>query len=271
MRGRSIPLSRPRRLVGDLLHFARQVPSVPVQRRVSVAAAADARRLATPRPSWCAVFTKAYARVAAETPELRRAFLKFPTPHLYEHPGSVATVAVERHHGDENAVLLASVKGPDLLSLAELDGRIRGFQSAPLAEVTPFRRALALAAWPTPLRRLAWWAGLNVSGRQRARYFGTFLVSVYSGLGAESLHPLTPLTTSLNYGVIDADGDVAVRIVYDHRVLDGATVARALAALGEVLNGEVVAELKELGAGIDPLTEVPRRPARATGGRAGRV
>jgi hypothetical protein len=36
---------------------------------------------------------------------------------------------------------------------------------------------------------------------------------------------------------------VDVRIVYDHRVLDGATVARALARLEDVLNGEIAAEL----------------------------
>ena len=56
---------------------------------------------------------------------------------------------------------------------------------------------------------------------------GTFGVSVYSALGAESLHPLTPLTTALNYGVIQENGDVTVRVIYDHRVMDGATVARA--------------------------------------------
>ncbi len=31
-KGRTLPLSIPRRLIGDLLYFARDVPSVPVQR-----------------------------------------------------------------------------------------------------------------------------------------------------------------------------------------------------------------------------------------------
>jgi hypothetical protein len=76
---------------------------------------------------------------------------------------------------------------------------------------------------------------------------GTMGLSAYSGLGAESLHPLSPLTTTLNYGVIGADGAVDVRIVYDHRVLDGSTVAGALAALDEVLSGDILAELREMG------------------------
>ena len=96
------------------------------------------------------------------------------------------------------------------------------------------------------MRRLAWWVGLNVSGRKRAHYFGTFGVSVYAGLGAASLHPLSPLTTTLNYGVIAADGTVDVRLIYDHRVLDGATVARALQDLERALTGEVLTELRYL-------------------------
>jgi pyruvate/2-oxoglutarate dehydrogenase complex dihydrolipoamide acyltransferase (E2) component len=75
---------------------------------------------------------------------------------------------------------------------------------------------------------------------------GTFGVSVYSALGSESLHPLSPLTTTLNYGVIGRRGGVTVRLIYDHRVLDGSAVARALADLEEVLNGPIAAELWEM-------------------------
>src|SRR5438477_401448 len=81
---------------------------------------------------------------------------------------------------------------------------------------------------PRPLRRFLWWAVLNLSGPQRALRMGTFGVTAYSALGAESLHPISPLTTTLTYGVIAPDGGVTVRVTYDHRVLDGAAVARAL-------------------------------------------
>jgi pyruvate/2-oxoglutarate dehydrogenase complex dihydrolipoamide acyltransferase (E2) component len=37
-----------------------------------------------------------------------------------------------------------------------------------------------------------------------------------------------------------------VRITYDHRVLDGATVARALAELERVLTHEILTELRDL-------------------------
>jgi predicted component of type VI protein secretion system len=90
-----------------------------------------------------------------------------------------------------------------------------------------------------------WWVGLNI-GTQRSNFFGTFALSVYSALGAESLHPLAPLTTVLNYGVIDSDGDVNVRIIYDHRVMDGATVARVLARLEQILNTSILDEIGSL-------------------------
>jgi pyruvate/2-oxoglutarate dehydrogenase complex dihydrolipoamide acyltransferase (E2) component len=245
-KGRNLRLSLPRRFICDLLHFARQVPTVPVQRRMNLAAVVRARQEAAPRPSWAAIFAKAYAFVCAAHPELRRSYLSFPAPHLYEHPVGVASIAVERRVGDEEAVLFGHVTAAEQHSLTELDLRLRAFKEQPLEKIGAFRHVLRLGAWPRPLRRLAWWFALNVFGRKRAHFLGTFGVSVYAGLGAASLHPLSPLTTTLNYGVIDADGGVDVRLIYDHRVMDGATVARALQDLERVLQCEIVAELRYL-------------------------
>jgi hypothetical protein len=234
--GRRLPLSLPRRLIGDLMHFAKQIPSVPVQRRMNLAPLVAARQQAQPRPSWCALFTKAYAMVAAKRPELRRAYLSFPWPHLYEHPVSIASIAVERRIGDEDAVLFAQLRGAERHMPEQLDSFLKDCKERPVQFIGTFRRALWISGLPRPLRRFLWWLGLNSSGYKRARNLGTFGVSVYSGLGAEGLHPLSPLTTTLNYGVIAADGTVDVRVVYDHRVLDGATVARALEDMETVLN-----------------------------------
>ena len=57
--GFNLPLSLPRRFICDLLHFAQQIPSVPVQRRMHLGPVAAARAAAEPRPSWAAVFIKA--------------------------------------------------------------------------------------------------------------------------------------------------------------------------------------------------------------------
>jgi pyruvate/2-oxoglutarate dehydrogenase complex dihydrolipoamide acyltransferase (E2) component len=243
--GRTIPLSLPRRLITDLVHFAAKVPTVPVQRRMNVQQVKMIRAQLNHRPSWCAIFTKAYAHVASTLPELRRAYLAFPTAHLYEHPFSIASIAIERAYQEENAVFFAHLRAPEQQSLASLDEHLQRFKHDPVESIGLFRRALTFSKLPRWLRRFAWWFGLNSSGGKRAKRMGTFGVSVYSSLGAESLHPLSPLTTTLNYGVIQADGMVDVRIIYDHRVMDGATVARALELLERTLHGVILAELRE--------------------------
>src|SRR5205814_6546777 len=139
-----------RRLIGDFLHFASKVPTVPVQRRMNIAPLMAAREQANPRPSWCSLFTKAYALVAAARPELRRAYISFPWPHLYEHPVSVASIAVERRFGDEDGVFFGHVMEPERHSLAELDLRIKSFKELPLESVGGFRRALRISGLPRP-------------------------------------------------------------------------------------------------------------------------
>jgi hypothetical protein len=157
-------------------------------------------------------------------------------------------VTIERDHEGEKAVFVVRVKDPATRPLSEIAELIRLGVTEPVREVKDFRRTLRVCGLPRPLRRLLWWLGLNI-GRQRANYFGTFGVSVYSALGAESLHPLTPLTTVVNYGVFAPDGSLDVRVIYDHRVMDGATVARGLARLEEVLNGSIRDELAQSATG----------------------
>ncbi len=246
--GRKLPLSLPRRFICDLVRSAQKVPTVPMQRRMRLGEVADARRQLRHRPSWCGIFLKAYATVAASRPELRRAYISFPWPHLYEYPINIASVGIERRYGDEDAVFFAQIRSPELQPLAEIDSHLRRFKEAPIESIGPFRRALWVSRLPRPLRRFAWWLGLNASGYLRARYLGTFGISVVGSLGAAGLHLLSPLTTAVNYGTFEPDGTLDVRVTYDHRVLDGAPMARALAHLEDVLHGEILAELRELAA-----------------------
>jgi hypothetical protein len=244
MRGRALKISAPRRLVGDLLRFSMGIPRVTVQRHMNIGPLVRARMAQQSKPSWSAIFVKGYALLAREVPELRRAYVKFPWPHFYEYPVSVASIAHEREFEGERAVLLSRIKGPERCSIAELHASIHQARSRPVMEIKEFRRALNMARVPMPIRRPLMWLGLNIA-RQRANFFGTFQFSVYSGLGAESLNPLTPLTTFLNYGPIGEDGSVSVRILYDHRVMDGADVARALHRFEGIMNGEIADEVMQ--------------------------
>jgi hypothetical protein len=245
MRGRMIPLSVPRRMVIDLLYFARAIPTVPVQKRMALGPLMAARAACKERPRWTAMFTKGYALMAREFPEFRRAYVKLPWHHLYEYPQSNATIIVEREYRGEAGLFSISIKEPARQSLREIGQQLEYGSTAPVESIKDFRRAMTFARLPKPIRRALWWICLNW-GRQRGNYFGTFGVSVYSALNAESLHPLSPLTTLLNYGVMSSDGVLDVRIIYDHRVMNGATVARALARLEEILNSVILEEVRSL-------------------------
>lgn len=242
-RGTTIPLSPLRRLMCDLLHVSRQVPLVAIERRLSLGGVIAARRVMPTRPSWFALFLKAYSLVSQRWDPLRQSYLSFPWPRLHQHVCNVAHVAVARRVGEEGAVLGLRIRHPERLPLSAIDDLIRRARSGPVEQFGDFRRFLRLGRLPRPIRRLMWWAGLNVSGNWRARYFGTFGITGVAALGSASLHLLSPLTTTLTYGVFAEDGSVPVRLFYDHRVLDGVLPAQALQELEQMLRGPILAEL----------------------------
>jgi hypothetical protein len=256
----TLRLSVARRVVCDLVHFAHKVPSVPVQRVIDVGRVAAARDKLRARVGWATIFTKALALVARKMPELRRAYLSLPVARLYQHPHSIASVAIEREYEGELGVFFAYIPRPEGMPLPDLEATLRRFKEAPVEDVFGF--SVRFYRLPQPIRRFLWWYILNFRGSRKAQFLGTFGVSVYSALGAESLHPLSPLSTTLNYGVIGPDGRVAVRIVYDHRVMDGAMVARALEELEVILNTEILDELAALsgGASTDPALSITPPP-----------
>ncbi|MFO0884896.1 MAG: hypothetical protein U0894_12040 [Pirellulales bacterium] len=246
LRGKTIPLSLPRRFVCDLLSFAKQVPSIAMQKKMQLGELVEARARRSSRISWCAILLKAYATVAAARPELRRAYLSFPWGRLYEHPENVASFSLEREYEGENAVFFARVPRPEEMSLVALDKLVRRHKQAKVESVTSYRQALLLSRLPLPLRRFIWWLGLCTDGMYRAHFFGTFAISVVASFGAASLKILSPLTTTLNYGTFEPDGSIDVRLTYDHRVMDGATVARAMGHLDKVLRTQILEELQAL-------------------------
>jgi len=238
------PLSVPRRLIADLLHFAGRVPSIPLSRLMDVSALLAARKAHPARPSWSVIFMKAYAQVAMEHPPLRRALLEWPLMKIYEHPQTNCSLAIERTYDGEEGVFFGMFRAPEGQTIGELQRPLIEFKTAPLHEIGFFRRMIRISRFPTPIRRFLWSVSLNVSGRARAKRFGTFGVTTLGGRGVEQIHPLSPLTTTLTFGPIDAKGKVTVKIIYDHRVLDGAYVARRLVDLEKILNGAILEELR---------------------------
>jgi pyruvate/2-oxoglutarate dehydrogenase complex dihydrolipoamide acyltransferase (E2) component len=243
--GTTIPLSKGRRALAAMLEYSRTIPTIPVNRPMNLADLVHARRRCVESISWTAIFIRAYGIVCARFPELRRSWISWPTPRLYEHPYSQCAVAVERDVDGEKVVLMSLIRAPESKTLSEIHNHLHHFQTAPLQSVSTFRASLRLGALPAWLQRIVLWSKLDISGKRRVQYFGTFGISNYGKLGAESMHPIGPQTTVITLSPIQPNGDVNVKLIYDHRVLDGGFIARVLAHLDEVLHDVILAELTQ--------------------------
>ena len=242
-RGSTIPLAPMRRVMCDFLGASRRVPLVAIERHMPLGDVAAARNRLERRPSWFALFLKAYALVAWRRCELRRAYLSFPWPRIHQHACNVAYLTIARRVGDEDAVLGLQIRHPEQRPLAEIDDLIRRARTEPVEQFADFRRVLHFSRLPGLLRRLAFWASLSISGDLRAQILGTFGVTGVGALGSASLHMLSPQSTTLTYGVFTQGGSVPVRLFYDHRILDGVAPAAALQELEETLRGPILDEL----------------------------
>jgi len=176
-------------------------------------------------------------------PELRRVYLPWPRPHLYEYPASIGGLVLEREHEGETGLFPYLIWDPAARSLLDITANIQHAKEAPLQGIKQFRRMLAVARLPRVLRRTLLGFGLNV-GRFRPNYFGTFFVTTVGPAGASTMHPIAPVTTIIGYGKFLPCGATDVRGVFDHRVLDGFPMARALVRLDEVLNNEILNEIQ---------------------------
>jgi len=252
--------------VSDVARLAQEIPLFPVERTMPLGPLAAARAAAlknasagTARIGWAAVFLKAYALVAREMPVLRTWLVQgFPGTRLATAAESVATLAVNRIEDGEDRLFWARLAAPDARSLPEIQQFIVDCATKPVEEM--FKRQLQLEMVPGFLRRTILRWNMNSFSRKRAARIGTFSLSTLAGMGATNRFHPTICTTSLSYAPLDADGNCLVTLIADHRVLDGAVVARALARLEEVLCHEMLAELRGL-ATVSPAADRP--PAAA--------
>ena len=95
-------------------------------------------------------------------------------------------------------------------------------KSAPIDSIADFRRALAIAQLPLPLRLLLVWLSLNIGRQCRTSWAARNL-----RVGCAGRRSSTPFRSGP---------------LVDHRVIDGGLAARAIRALEATLNGPVLDE-----------------------------
>jgi len=171
-------------------------------------------------------------------------YLSVPYPRLYEHCRSECALIVEREYQGEMVVLTGKMINIEDKSLSEIDLTIKFFRNAEVWSVSEFRQMLRMRAIPSGCAAFRHVAGAQLVGPRRARRAGTFSMSSLGGFGVEQIHPLSPLTTYFTFGPIQRDGRVTLKIIHDHRVIDGRYIAQSLVDLEHVLNTALLKGLK---------------------------
>ena len=240
---RYVRLSLPRLWMRDVVHFGMRSFIVGGTASIRVSSVVEARRNSQPLISWSAILIKAIALNSRKWPQLRRAYISFPWPHLYEHPHSVVTVVIEREWQGERAVFFDQIPAAEHKSLREIDRLLEGSKKLGIESVGSYRRLVRITRYPLLIRRLIWLVALRGAGRLKSKYFGTFSVNSISSRYNRTTQSVTPVSQSFEYGPIESNGRMPIRFYFDHRVMDGQTLVRIGLGLESVLNNEIIEEL----------------------------
>jgi hypothetical protein len=244
---RYVRLSLPRLWMREVVRFGNKF-AIGLSASVRVSAVVEARRKHQPLISWSAILIKAMALTSRKWPELRRAYITFPWPHLYEHPHCVASVVVEREWHGERAVFFDQIPAPENQSLREIDRVVESLKDLPIENVGGYRRLLRITRYPWPLRRLMWLVALYGAGRMKSKYFGTVSINSIPSRHLRITQSATPVSVSFVYAPAGPDGRMPLQIFFDHRVTDGQNLHRVVADMEAILNRDIVDELNALSA-----------------------
>lgn len=243
---RWIALSPGRRLVADLSWASLRTPRCLMAARIAVPRARAARAaLGEGRPPWTVMVAKAFALAALQRPALRRVHASLPWPRLLQLPFARGAILVERDHQGEPTLALARFHAPHEASLGDLARVVEVTKDGSVAEAKSFRRMLAFARAPWPLRRLGLALGIAF-GSPVLKYGASFAISAVPRQRAVILDSVSVLPVFLSYGPLDEAGAMDLHIAFDHRVMDGADGAFALRGIEAALEGPIAEELAAL-------------------------
>jgi hypothetical protein len=245
-KGIRIQLSNGRRLVDDVIGMAQRIPAVGLSGDFDVTEVSRLRRLTRPKLSWNVLYLKAYALVATKIPQLNQLYVRFPWPHLYQHPSIVCMMTVSREYQGEERLFFARFNDPQNYSLQELQQRYNHFMEAPVEEIRQFRHQIQFAKFPAFLRRIGWGIMFDWWPAKRASQIGTIGMSFSGYRGVYGNRHLGPMTSILGVDPIPRKGTARLVLTFDHRVLDGIPAALALESIQQQLDQQIREELQQM-------------------------
>ncbi len=223
-----------RRTEVDVAVIAQNIPSFPLYREMPLGELEDIRRRTQLRMGWAALLAWSYSKVCMEIPELRDIYVRRPIPYLFRSPDSVGSITVHRLDDAGNRRLIwGRIRNAHNWRLLDVQTTVDRFKTDPIASV--YGDGLRMERRVGPVRGLVWWLLMQWAGYKRAKHVGTFSISNLGGSGVLNAHHPLITTSSLAMAPIAATGKTTMALICDHRVLDGAIGAAALARLEDVL------------------------------------
>ncbi len=188
-------------------------------------------------PSYVAYVLEGYGHMLAKFPELNSYLRVYPFTKLAVYSGVDISLTVEREWEGRRIVLLAILRDAQNKSAEEIHEFLRARRERPLEELDEFTRYKKLLKVPAFCRwRLFQLCVKPFPGLMR-ELVGTTAFTSIGKFGSTLTTPLSPRTVTLSLGRVEPrprviGNDVRpalsawVTVTYDHRVSDGAEVAR---------------------------------------------
>jgi len=193
-----------------------------------------------------AVLLKAIAIAQIKHPATRTVML--PGGQLIQLNKLQGQFTVERFVDEQPAVFFGAIKEPDQKPITDITKELQTYGSAPIEEVPQLRIESKFSKSPWLLRQLMIFVGMRVP-QVRLRFMGaTFGLSSLGKYGCRNLISPSVITSMFCVGEAEerplvVNGKIEIRpmvsivLNFDHRVLDGATAARFMQDIIELLRG----------------------------------
>jgi len=243
--GRKVPMSPYRRYMVEHMKRAQKVPSQVLHKDCNLEKIDDLRKTSRFRIGWTALMIKAYSVLADRYPELRRIYQRWPIEYLYQPDQQSCRAVFSRLIDGQEELLFHKIEDPELMSISEIQQLISFAQEAPIHEIPIFEMHDRFCRLPVTIRKVIWMT-LSFSAKLRSSSMGTFGLTTVAREGVYSVHPPCHGNIVVTSGPLQDDGKMRITFVYDHRVHDGMTIARALSEFENIMNTEIVDELKSL-------------------------
>ena len=188
-------------------------------------------------PTYVAYVLAAYGRTLGEFPTLNSYLRLYPFTRLAVYKGVDVSLTIERDWNGRRIVLLGLLREAQALGVDEVHAFLQERREKPLEELDEFSRYKLLLKVPVFLRWHLFQLLVKPFPGLLRRMVGTTAFTSIGRFGSTATTPLSPRSCTLSLGKVEErprakDGAVVaalsawLTVTYDHRVADGAEVAR---------------------------------------------